>query len=74
MESPGIASLVMFRKRCVMTLLSTKKNDNFMSENIKCLANVIQKESSKTENFNYHIKINYESIKDECSPTLLVFL
>lgn len=74
LSSPGIASLVLFRKHCTSTLISTENDEDIISEHVKPLASMIRKETLKADKSKYHVQINISTVSRECSQTLLHLL
>lgn len=73
LSSNGNASLILFRKACTADLVTTEDDFDNITGHIKALAAQIKKET-QCDTTKYQIRINDESIKVECSKTLLELL
>lgn len=73
LSSNGNASLILFQKACTADLVTTEDDFDNITGHIKALAAQIKKET-QCDTTKYQIRINDESIKAECSKTLLELL
>ena len=70
LSSPGVASLVVFRKQCALNIVQVQGEDG----NIADITKSIMMETVKPEKIVYKTRLNYENINDNDSSTLLDLL